>query len=66
MDHSVPGEHDATDRSMQHSAVQVSGTRLFFELPSLGLSNAMKDLQCVANCDDPDKLRRFSQPVIQT
>lgn len=28
----------------------------------------LQDLQCVRNCDsgDPDKVERFSQPVIQT
>ncbi|MDI1486685.1 MAG: hypothetical protein OHK93_005945 [Ramalina farinacea] len=32
------------------------------------LLSKYQDLQCVANCDspDPDQIRRFSQPVIQT
>ena len=67
MDHPLSGEHDAPDRSLQHSIIQVSGIIFSFRglVPS-SLSNSSQDLQCVANCNDPEKIRRFSQPVVQT
>lgn len=63
----VPGGYDATHRSMQYTAIKVSGTfRRKFSLRTP--TNVSQDLQCVANCDstDPDEIRRFSMPVIQT
>ena len=62
----ISGRHDATYWGLQHTAFEIPSKSNLSE--DVSSTNVSQDLQCVANCDskNPDEIRRFSMPVIQT